>query len=172
MYRQRSWHQPHNCAESKTSAGATPSKELCKRVCVCVRERNTLIAKSFVFSFLISPFLQIESRGARVRKSGRMEPVCDLDQHSVKGPGVAATYHVPSAEDLVSSCDFNMHSQLDFHSTAMCYPVFLPSKAESNLIFVPAVRQCLPRSRVMRSDFMFPPSTGNWLSVFPHGLAV
>ena len=59
--------------------------------------------------------------------------VCDLDRHSLKGPGVDATYHVPSAEDLVSSCEFNMHSQLVFHSTAMCYPVFLPSKAESNL---------------------------------------
>ena len=46
--------------------------------------------------------------------------VSDLGRHYVKGPGVDATYHVPSAEDLVSSCNFNMHSELVFHSTAMC----------------------------------------------------
>ena len=28
--------------------------------------------------------------------------MCDLDRHSVKGPGVDATYHVPSAEAPVS----------------------------------------------------------------------
>ena len=60
--------------------------------------------------------------------------VCDLDRHSVKGPGVDATYHVPSAEALVSGCDVNLHSLPDFHYTAMCYPVFLPSRAESTLI--------------------------------------
>ena len=60
--------------------------------------------------------------------------MCDLDRHSVKGPGVDATYHVPSAEALVSSYDSNVHSLPDFHSSAMCYPVFLPSKAESTLI--------------------------------------
>ena len=60
--------------------------------------------------------------------------MCDFDWHSVKGPGVDATYHVPSAEALASSCDFNLDSKLVFHSTAMFYPAFLPSKAESNLI--------------------------------------
>ena len=39
--------------------------------------------------------------------------VCDLDQHTVKGPGVDATYHAPSAEAPVSSCDLYLHSQLD-----------------------------------------------------------
>ena len=37
--------------------------------------------------------------------------VCDLDWHSVKGPGVDATYHVPSAEAPVSSIDLNVLSQ-------------------------------------------------------------
>ena len=58
----------------------------------------------------------------------------DLDRHSVKGAGVDATYHVPFAEALVSSCDLTMHSELVLHSTAMCYRVFLPSKAASDLI--------------------------------------
>ena len=70
--------------------------------------------------------------------------VCDLDRRSVKGPSVDATYHVPSAEDLVSSCEFNMHSQLVFHSAGMCYPVFLPSKAKSNLSFCSCCEAVLP----------------------------
>ena len=37
---------------------------------------------------------------------------CDLDRHSVKGPGVDATYHVPYAEALVSSCNVNVLSKL------------------------------------------------------------
>ena len=38
--------------------------------------------------------------------------VCDLDLHSVKGPGVDAIYHVPYAEALVSSCNVNVLSKL------------------------------------------------------------
>ena len=39
--------------------------------------------------------------------------VCDLDRHSVKGPGVDATYHVPFAEASasVSSYDLNVLSK-------------------------------------------------------------
>ena len=62
-----------------------------------------------------------------IRRSSSLQgamQVCDLDRHSVQGPGVDATYHVLSAEALVSSRDFNMMSD----------PVFLSSKAESNLI--------------------------------------
>ena len=35
--------------------------------------------------------------------------VCDLDRHSVKGPGVDATYHVPFAEAPVSSYQSNVN---------------------------------------------------------------
>ena len=35
--------------------------------------------------------------------------VCGLDRHFVKGPGVDATYHVPSAEVLVFCCHSNVN---------------------------------------------------------------
>ena len=37
---------------------------------------------------------------------------CDLDRHSVKGPGVDATYTFLLREAPVSSCDLNVLSQL------------------------------------------------------------
>ena len=124
---------------------------------MCVKRSD---GKEFRFSLLMSPFLQIESRGAEgmwrssAQRSSSPHPrktyllcirsgprcgldlssakkqtatcedyrrsyslhghmqVCDLDRHSVKGPGVDATYHVPSAEAPASSCDLNVLSQL------------------------------------------------------------
>ena len=60
--------------------------------------------------------------------------MCDLDRHSVKGPGIDATYHVPSAEAPISSCDPNVHSQHVLTLLARCFPMFLPATAESDLI--------------------------------------
>ena len=51
-------------------------------------------------------------RALNVRRNysfqGAMQ-VCELDRHSVKGPGADATYHVPSAAAPVSSCHSNVN---------------------------------------------------------------
>ena len=60
----RSWHQPQKCRESKTFRRSYS--------CVCVRAKDS---DSKEFRFLISHF----SRGARVRKSGRMEASANKD---------------------------------------------------------------------------------------------
>ena len=98
--------------------------------------------------------------------------MCDLDRHSVKGPGVDATYHVPSARGT----GFQLRLKLDFlpwfDFTMRSFPAFLLSKAGSNLILrscreamfitFPCHAVSSPRSRL---------SVVKWQSTFPHGLA-
>ena len=53
--------------------------------------------------------------------------MCVLDRHSVKGPGVAATHHVPAAWRIGFWLQLTLVVLAEFEFTVRSFPMFLLS---------------------------------------------